>query len=792
MAAPTARLDAQAIARRHALIRDLPTPNFFEGMLMGNGDIGVCVTVRPDALGLHIGKLDVWDIRVSEDHIQYLKPFQEILKMWREASERAAKAGNPDAIHLETSDSVLRAYSDKLRSSYAKPWPRPWPCGIVWLHWDSRKITVKRQTLDIAAGLYTLEAGYDDLAGHTSTRRLECYVNWTTGHIAVSGNVPIVSAAYYPHTDAQTQMPLPTLTAEATGFQCTQRLPATVPGSESSPQDRTFSLSAKVAGGWTAAAADPRRLRAFLNHADPSQPLRLDIALFTSLEKPDPSAAASSEAVRLHSLPFESGKQATARAWRDFWSRSAVEIADRDLERIWYHNQYLLACCLRQGKVAPGLFGNWVSGNIGIAWHGDYHMNYNTQQVFWGVFSSNHVDQHLPYVDLVNTLMPIAEWNAQEQFGLPGAYFPHSAYPVPSKVNAYPVPPWGYEICETPWTVQSLWWHYLYTLDTAYLERVYPMLRAAAVFIAAYLTKGDDGHYHVFPTVSPENWGHSAGFRLNRNCIVDLALIEFLFDAVVEAARILGRDPAESAQWKNLRANLAPYPAIDGPYGRVWLDIENAPAEYVYNVPATITPVFPAEQTGLDRRRDLLNIARRTTSTIRLEGGNDLVWQPLARARLAMLDLAWFKREVSYSLLPNGIANDRCRQIGGRYRDESNFDFMMRMGVWTENLSLPAVLNECILQSYSGTIRLFPNTKNLGPARFQDLRAVGAFLVSAAWDGKSVTDVRIRSERGAEARVVRPWPSVKVISNGAAVSTVADGDAIRFKTIAGAEYRLTA
>ena len=55
---------------------------------------------------------------------------------------------------------------------------------------------------------------------------------------------------------------------------------------------------------------------------------------------------------------------------------------------------------------------------------------------------------------------------------------------------------------------------------------------------------------------------------------------------------MLGRDPAESAQWKNIRANLAPYPAIDGPHGRVWLDIENAPAEYVYNVPATITPVY--------------------------------------------------------------------------------------------------------------------------------------------------------------------------------------------------------
>src|SRR5438270_8031137 len=111
--------------------------------------------------------------------------------------------------------------------------------------------------------------------------------------------------------------------------------------------------------------------------------------------------------------------------------------------------------------------------------------------------------------------------------------------------------------------------------------------------------------------------------------------------------------------------------------------------------------------------------------------------------------------------MPNGIVQDRVRQVGGRYKDSTDFDFMMRMGVWTENLSLPAVLNECLLQSYSGTLRLFPNTKNLGPARFRNLRATGAFVVSAAWDGKIVSAVEILSERGATARIVNPWGAAK-------------------------------
>ncbi|MCP5116552.1 MAG: twin-arginine translocation signal domain-containing protein, partial [bacterium] len=161
-----AQLDAVHIARRHSFIRDLPTPNFFEGMLLGNGDIGVCAVCRPDALGLHIGKLDVWDIRVSEDHIRHMRTFDEVLKLWAEASERAKQAGKPELTRLERNDPELNDYHDKVRSSYSKPWPRPWPCGTVWLHWDSRFVRVKRQLLDISTGIYRLELLHDGQPAH--------------------------------------------------------------------------------------------------------------------------------------------------------------------------------------------------------------------------------------------------------------------------------------------------------------------------------------------------------------------------------------------------------------------------------------------------------------------------------------------------------------------------------------------------------------------------------------------------------------------------------------------------
>jgi len=120
---------------------------------------------------------------------------------------------------------------------------------------------------------------------------------------------------------------------------------------------------------------------------------------------------------------------------------------------------------------------------------------------------------------------------------------------------------------------------------------------------------------------------------------------------------------------------------------------------------------------------------------------------------------------------------------------------MMRMGVWTENLSLPAVLNECLLQSHDGVLRVFPNTHNLGKAGFRDLRAAGAFLVSAVWDGRAVSALTLKSEKGAPARVFNPWGkravTVRVTPAGTAVPHTEHDGIVEFATSPGASYSLT-
>jgi hypothetical protein len=61
-------------------------------------------------------------------------------------------------------------------------------------------------------------------------------------------------------------------------------------------------------------------------------------------------------------------------------------------------------------------------------------------------------------------------------------------------------------------------------------------------------------------------------------------------------------------------------------------------------------------------------------------------------------------------------------------------------------------------------LRVFPNwEKANGDARFQSLRAVGGFLVSASFQAGRIEWVRITSEAGQPLRMINPWKRELVV-----------------------------
>jgi len=673
--------------------------------------------------------------------------------------------------------------------NYRKPYPRPFPCGSILLGFDLRNAELLGHKLDISNGLCEVYL----LTGHNKKIKLQLFCDMKEDKLwmrLVDNHGELVKNIF----DRIRVMPdpsgkdLPVYTGNedlVTGkLSFRQVLPYQEPDRydpvTGHPKDKAFRLTACVSSSLEKSTrinwdGNPEKM-------GPLEGSFTDMDNFVacvSLEE------GLNSVVSTETLPsqkpaesdFNTSLASSERIWKEYWEKSGVILQDELLERVWYHNLYFFNCAVKDGVNTPGLFANWSYNNIGTAWHGDYHMNYNTEQPFWLTFSSNHLEKNLPYINLVEFLLPLSRSWAKDYYNLPGAYFPHSAYPVDMTMNSYPVPHWGWEICETPWAVQGLWWHYLYSGDTEYLKsRAYAPIKAAVEFLVAYMKRPEargpqwkDNNYHIFPTIPPELYALRPGFRYNYDCTVDLTMVKFIFRAFEEAVKVLHLQAAEVelvAEVKDILNNFPEYPStISEKYGKVIVSVPGEHSQVVYNVPNALITVFPGEDHGLHSDSATLHMLKNTFRNQQNEGGNDLVFRNLQAARIGMLDLEKFKRQINYCLLPNGTAADRVMQVHGRYADQSDYGFMDKMGVWFENFALPAVIDECLMQSYDGTMRLFANWPYEKDAEFKNLRAAGAYLVSANLETGKVTYVVIKSEAGGKLRIMLPWEKGAIIIN---------------------------
>lgn len=814
-------------AHAHPITCTKPAVDFFSGAILGNGGLGAVVTTRPDAVVIHFGHNNVWDIRVAEDYQEEIGTFQEIFERVRQI---------PSTYATLEEDPWYRAYCEKMQANYRKLYPRPFPCGSLILGFDRRHVELLGYKLTVATGVcevffladgipLTLQIFTDMNADRLWLRMVDDTGQPTRApfdrvrlmpdpdasrEIAAEGAADLTmgsaTGVVFPNDSS-----VPSNTMRFTAFTdetqarlaFRQVLPFLEKGNQRHPQDRAFCLTVRISSGMTQTS----RIN-WHNRLEAMGPLERNITphdTFTACVQLDEGLAsaipsAAGDVVAPTGDTYTAAWDATCELWQAYWNRAGVALSDAFLERIWYWNLYFLRCALRPGVTCPGLFANWSYRQIGIAWHGDYHMNYNTQQPFWATFSSNHVDLHLPYVDLVDHLLPISRKWARDYYGLRGAYFPHSAYPVEMNIMPYPVPTWGWEICETPWTVQSLWWHYLYTQDREFLRtRAFGPIKEAVLFLVDYMQRpeahgpqwGDD-RYHIFPTVPPELYGLLPGFRLNNDCLVDLTLTKFVFNAFLNACDLLGSTTEEAKLMEAVQRILAhfpDYPTAPSPLGEVFVSVPGEDAQIVYNVPNSAMTVFPGEEHGLHSPPEEYAIAANSYRNQRIEGGNELVFLNLQGARLGLLDLERFKRQINYCLLPNGTCTDMVLQVHGRYKDVTRFDFMAPMGIWFENFALPVVINECLLQSYNGALRLFPNWSLDRAAEFRTLRAVGAFLVSAACADGAVQWVEITSEAGGDLVVINPWSQQVSVINSQG-ETVMTGSRLVISTAPGETLHL--
>jgi alpha-L-fucosidase 2 len=426
--------------------------------------------------------------------------------------------------------------------------------------------------------------------------------------------------------------------------------------------------------------------------------------------------------------------------WDAFYAQSFVEIPNKLIEKEYYGSLYLLASTSRTGEAAPGLWGNWVMKTP--AWNGDYTLNYNYEAPFYAAFPTNHVALADSYDKPVIDWLPKAQAEATAN-GFTGAFYRVHIGPLPNGSSDTNL--WNQKSCGA-FAASDMIMHYYFTLDPAYASKIYPTLKALSTFWQNYLKK--DGDRYVIENDAQ----HEGNAYPQTNGIMSLGLVRFLLQGSIDVSTALNLDADQRAIWQDRLSHLSAYPTFlkDGKtvfrYTEVGLDWNGGNA--IGN-----QHIYPASQIGLGSEATLLKTAQNMIAAMaRWNDGNGTDTFYPAAARVGS-DPAALLAHLNDWIANNTYPNLHIHTGGG--------------GI--ENLNtVPSTVAEMLLQSFQGKLRLFSDWPKGVDARFGDLRAYGAFLVSSDVRADAVQYVRIVSERGGPVVLQNPWPSgmLRLYRNG--------------------------
>jgi hypothetical protein len=324
------------------------------------------------------------------------------------------------------------------------------------------------------------------------------------------------------------------------------------------------------------------------------------------------------------------------------------------------------------------------------------------------------------------------------------------------------------------------------------------VIKACAKFYEKFVQLAPDGKYDIPPTGV---WDLGGMIPDPKNSTIDLAFAKMLLRTAVEASQVLGVDVDRRANWENVATNLRNYATavIDGenfkpldrrnqaiplytsrnfPTGEVLVGFQDFPV-IEYNIPIWTMPIFPSGEFGLHSPPKQRDLALRTLQSTPYYLWDDLVMLTLAWARMGHDQLDVFEKHTRSILHENG-----CQSYPSTSPGLDRFIFMHYLG-W------PVVINECLIQSYTGQIRVAP-VKLKNTARFARLRTEGAFLLSGEIQaGGKISYLAITSEAGVPCQLVRPWDGavrVRQLDSMAAVTVAEKDGVLTFPTSAGTTY----
>ena len=492
---------------------------------------------------------------------------------------------------------------------------------------------------------------------------------------------------------------------------------------------------------------------------------------------------------RLKTLDTESLTKVEQRKkawWKDMWHRSYVETNDDLLNRHYLSSIYLLASAYnRHSPVCGGMYGVWNMDDD-MMYHGDIHLNYNSQAGFYSVFSANRPEIAMPFFQFIESIVPDGKERAKNDLGIldpslrgkscRGVLFLVGGLGIGVPYNYY----WK-QTMNAPFNVPLFSWYYEYTGDVEFLrKRAYPFILECGNFYEDFMKKEKYGNTYRYTITTG---AHEDSWDLNPPS--DLAFVEQTFSLLLKYSKILGVDKSRRALWHDILTHLPTYKVVQptkSPNKGLPVFAKN---EEGWDSPSHMIQmhaVYPCEVLNIHSASKQLEIARNTIEYYQVsQNGFTETMNELGLSAFVMAARVNYNPELVVDKMKTLIA-----------RAKPNF-LIVDGHHCTEKTTPIETINSMMLQAVDGVLYLFPSWIK-SPASFTRLRTKGAFLVSADYDGSAVSNLTVYSEKGGVCKLKNPWQdftlSIIETKNGRTTkiqSTVKDG-IYTFSTRKGATY----
>lgn len=519
---------------------------------------------------------------------------------------------------------------------------------------------------------------------------------------------------------------------------------------------------------------------------------RIAVAVVTSLESDDPLTEATRLAKETLAMSETALIAAQDHYWQSFWDRFFVDSGQPYLTALYHIALYELGITSRGAR--PVKFNGALNlfSEKARKWGAGYWCH-NQTSVYLPLYAANQYELADNFHDWIADILPEAIKAGRKYHQTQGAYYPEVMsfdYEVKSPGEA--VEARGMDLILSSGVRYALlmWNRYRYSLDEVFLmEKAYPVIRHCAEFYVNYATLGEDGLYHIEPTLS---WEEPP---VGRNAHADGAAWRAILQIAIEAGTLLDIDKKQLSIWRDRLDKAPPYPVHDGLFSVVErMDGTPEPTtKFQWQLP-NLSSVFPYEVIGITSPPEDLERAEATFNHYRFNADAGHEYLPVVAARLGKAEL-WRGAMFRYIQFMQGhdqglfhyynLAGSKVMEVGG---GDDAHPYLEGSGI------LATAVNEMLLQSHDGIIRVFPAVPERWPARFK-LRAAGSFMVASEHRGRTgIPYIAIQPVEGGErlCRVVIPWDEgAELTENGRKVSFEQDQDTAVFNAVPDSLYVLT-